>query len=313
MPETIRIGTRASKLALWQSNHIADLLRRTYPEREVELVVMTTKGDKILDQSLPSIGGKGLFTEELEAALLRGDIDCAVHSLKDLPTDNPPGLVVSAIPERAPIEDVLVSKGQRSLADLPQGATIGTSSRRRAAQLLRQRPDLHIIDIRGNVPTRIRKALDPDSDYDATVLAHAGVMRLGLTEHIAQILSLDVMLPAPGQGAIGIQTRTDNADLFAPLIDWQTRLAVTAERTFLNKLGGGCAVPVAAHTVLDGDTLRFRGRVNDVDGRKQIEVTRTANAQADSHALTIAAAIGRSAAEEAIQQGANEILAELKT
>ena len=313
MPETIRIGTRGSQLALWQSNHIADLLRRAYPEREVELVVMTTKGDKILDQSLPSIGGKGLFTEELEAALLRGDIDCAVHSLKDLPTDNPPGLVVGAIPERAPIEDVLVSKGKRSLADLPQGATVGTSSRRRAAQLLRQRPDLHIIDIRGNVPTRIRKALDPDSDYDATVLAHAGVMRLGLTEHITQILSLDVMLPAPGQGAIGIQTRTDNADLFAPLTDWQTRLAVTAERTFLNKLGGGCAVPVAAHTVLDGDTLRFRGRVNDVDGGKQIEVTRTANAQADSHALSIAAAIGRSAAEEAIQQGANEILAELKT
>ena len=305
--QTIRIGTRGSKLARWQATHIASLLAEHYPETTVETVIFTTRGDKILDKSLPSIGGKGVFTEELEQALLSGDIDCAVHSLKDLPTDNPAGLTVGAIPERAPVEDVLVSQGGVPLLDLPQNAVVGTSSLRRAAQIKAVRPDINIIDIRGNVQTRISKALAPDGDYDATILARAGVERLELTEHISQILPLGTMLPAPGQGAIGVQCRDDETslNLFAPLFHEPTRAAVTAERVFLSALGGGCAVPVAAHGVVTGDTLTLTARVGAPDGSAVITVS-------GETSLAEAATLAQQLAAQAIEQGANDILDEVR-
>lgn len=305
--QTIRIGTRGSKLARWQAAYIADLLVAHYPSATVETVVFTTKGDQILDKSLPSIGGKGLFTEELERALLAGEIDCAVHSLKDLPVNNPDGLTVGAVPPRAPVEDVLISRDGVTLMALRAGAVIGTSSLRRAAQIKAVRPDIDIIDIRGNVPTRINKALDPDGPYDATILARAGVTRLDLTAHVSEVLSLDAMLPAPGQGAIGVQCRADAASraLFAPLVHEPTRVSVTAERVFLSGLGGGCAVPVAAYGVVEGDTLRLTGRVGAPDGSRVITVRGEA-------ALATAADLGRDLAGQAIDQGASEILAEVR-
>ncbi|MEO0595998.1 MAG: hydroxymethylbilane synthase [Chloroflexota bacterium] len=312
MTDTIRIGTRSSRLALWQSNYIADCLREHYPEADVQLVEFTTKGDKILDKSLPSIGGKGLFTEELETALVAGDIDCAVHSLKDLPTQNPAGLTIGAVPERAPVEDVLVSKHGLSLMDLPKNAKVGTSSLRRAAQIHHVRPDIEIIDIRGNVPTRIQKALDPAGDYDAIVLARAGVERLDMTEHITEILTLDTMLPAPGQGAIGVQSREDNEALFAPLTDLGTLLTVTAERTFLQRLQGGCSVPIAAFATYKDNTLTLTGRVASVDGTQWIEVSNEATALAHTKPFIVAEEVGRYAAVEALEKGAKAILDEVK-
>jgi len=216
----IIVGTRRSDLALWQTHHVIDSLKNAYDDLTAEVVVISTKGDEILDKPLPEIGGKGLFTEALEAALRAKEIDIAVHSLKDLPTQNPPGITVGAVPARADVRDVLVSRDGHTLDTLPQGATVGTSSRRRQAQLLAYRPDLRLIDIRGNVPTRIEKTLNPDGPYDATVLAKAGVDRLQLAEHISQVLPLNIMLPAPGQGALGIQCRDDEATkTFASAVD----------------------------------------------------------------------------------------------
>lgn len=310
MPKTIRIGTRGSKLALWQANYVADLLREQYPDTKVKLIIFTTKGDKILDKSLLSIGGKGLFTEELESALLSGDIDCAVHSLKDLPTENPEGLTIGAVPKRAPVEDVLISKHGKNLDELPEGAKLGTSSLRRAAQLRRYRSDFEIIDIRGNVPTRITKALDPDGDYDAIVLARAGVERLELSEHITQIISLDIMLPAPGQGAIGVQCRDSESErqLFVKINDEKTQLAVTAERAFLNRLEGGCSVPVAAYARGEGlESFELLGNVLSVDGTEKLETSGiTAWVQKD------AIYIGQKMADNLLKQGAAEILAQVK-
>lgn len=301
--QTIRIGTRGSKLARWQSDYIADLLRSTYPDATVEIVVISTKGDEILDKPLPEIGGKGLFTLELENALHAGDIDCAVHSLKDLPTENPAGLIIGAIPARAPVADVLVSRNGQPLDALQQGATLGTSSRRRAAQLLAHRPDLNIIDIRGNVPTRINKCLDENGPYDAIVLAQAGVTRLGLDEHITQVLDFEMMLPAPGQGAIGVQCRAGDDAAFAPLMDAPTQLAVTAERAFLNKLEGGCSVPVAALATINGDCIALDARVIGVSGSPIVAVTAESSIELDAARL-----LGVSAAENALQQGAGDIL-----
>ena len=311
--DKIRIGTRGSKLALWQANYVADLLSQHYRGADISLVTFTTKGDKILDKSLPSIGGKGLFTEELESALMNADIDCAVHSLKDLPTQIPYGLTIGAIPARAPVEDVLISKQNLKLTDLPQGAKIGTSSLRRAAQIRHSRHDIEIINIRGNVPTRIQKAFDPDSDYDAIILARAGVQRLDLMAHVSEILSLETMLPAPGQGAIAIQCRDDNETIFEPLTHIPTWLAVTAERMFLQRLQGGCSVPVAAYCTYANDTLEFIGRVASVDGQQWIEVTREATALTSTKPYIIAEELGRYSALEAIKQGASDILAEVKS
>ncbi len=306
----IVVGSRRSDLALWQTNHVIHLLKQAYPGLTAEIKIISTKGDEILDKSLPSIGGKGLFTEALEHALREGEIDIAVHSLKDLPTEDAPELTVGAIPTRADVRDVLVSRNGERLDALPQGATVGTSSRRRAAQLLKRRPDLNVVDIRGNVPTRIEKTLAADGIYDATILAKAGVERLSLSQHVREIFSFEVMLPAPGQGALGIQCR-DDADslaLLAPIQHEDTMLTVTAERAFLNALGGGCSVPVAALAELDANTLLLRVCVASVDGKKVIRLEQSVELAAGDTRRTGADSLGRDLAKSAIERGASEIL-----
>ncbi len=302
--KTVRIGTRGSALARWQTDHVAALLQTAHPDLRVEVEIITTQGDRVIDKPLAQVGGKGVFTAELEAALRSGAIDFAVHSLKDLPTESPDGLPIGAIPTRANPADVLVSRDGLTLATLPQGARVGTSSRRRAAQLLHLRPDLQILDIRGNVDTRIRKALD--GGYDAILLAFAGLERLGRLEAISQQLSLDDMLPAPGQGALAVQCRDETAslDLLAPIRHAVTTSAVTAERAFLAGLGGGCSLPIAAYAEVDDATLHLRGRVNSPDGKQQIDVMLTG--QVDQ-----AETLGYALADQALAQGAAALLESL--
>jgi len=299
----LRLGTRGSALARWQTDYVAGLLAAAWPALACEVVEFRTQGDRVLDTPLPLLGGKGVFTAELEAALHSGDIDFAVHSLKDLPTEMPAGLALGAVPIRAEAADVLISRAGYTLETLPQGATVGTSSRRREAQLLHHRPDLRILDVRGNVDTRIRKALAADGPYDALLLAHAGLARLGHTDAITQVLPLDVMLPAPGQGALGIQCRAEASTLalLAPLNHAPTRLAVDAERAFLVGLGGGCAVPIAAYATVEDGHLHLRGRVTAVDGGLQIDVA-IAGPGDD------AAGLGARLAELALAQGAAQLL-----
>lgn len=294
-------ATRPSALARWQTRWVIQALKNLHPDLECEEKVITTQGDKILDRPLPEIGGKGLFTQELEHELLSGAVHCAVHSLKDLPVENPAGLTIGCIPARAEVRDVLVSKNQYTLATLPTGASVGTSSLRRAAQLLSLRSDIRIESLRGNVDTRLRKALE--SQYDAIILAGAGLTRLGLDQQVTEWLSLDVMLPAPGQGALAIQCRTGDQmtlNLLTALEDDATRKSVTAERAFLQGLGGGCSVPVAAYATTEDHLIRLKGLVIMEDGKKSIQVNRTG---------TDAQLLGQELAHEAIDQGANEILA----
>jgi len=252
--DRIVIGSRGSKLALVQSNFVAGLLRAASPGLTVDIEVISTRGDRIVDRPLAEIGGKGLFTEELEAALRDKSIDLAVHSLKDLPVQNPGGLTVGAIPKRATPNDALVAREATSLATLREGARLGTSSLRRKAQLLIARPDLKIVDLRGNVDTRIAKVLER-GELDAAVLACAGLERIGRAGVITEVLKPEVMLPAPGQGALGIQCRADDAEvltLLGTLDDADTRAEVTAERALLEGLGGGCQAPIGAL----GETIR---------------------------------------------------------
>ncbi len=300
----LRLGTRTSPLALWQTQHIAASLEAAWPEVRCTLTPITTQGDSALSAPLPSIGGKGLFTQELEHALLAGAIDLAVHSLKDLPTQLPSGLTLGAIVGRADVRDVLVAPHGETLTSLPAGARIGTSSRRRAAMLRALRPDLHPVSIRGNVDTRLRKA--SAGEVEALVLAAAGVLRLGLEEHITQWFSLEEMLPAPGQGALGVQCRADDGvtlRYLAALDSSQVRAGVTAERAFLHALGGGCATPVGAYAqLLDGDTgrLRLTGAALAPDGSRQIRVV---GEGADAQTL------GEGLAHQALAQGAATLLA----
>jgi hydroxymethylbilane synthase len=314
LPDTVRIGTRGSALARWQADHVAGLLRATYPGLRVEIVVLTTHGDRVLDTPLPLIGGKGVFTAELEDALRGSQIDLAVHSLKDLPTDEPEGIVVGATPPRASVEDALVSSSGCTLDTLPEGAAVGTSSRRRAAQLIHARPDVRCVDLRGNVDTRLRKALDPDGPYDAVLLARAGLERLGRADAISQTLPLDVMLPAPGQGALAIQCRDEEPwlALLRPLDHAATRVAVTAERAFLAGLGGGCSVPVAAYGSINHRSLILMGRVTSLDGSQQIDVSLTSDYDlSDSAALLGASVSGHALAAQALQQGVAPLLEEM--
>lgn len=299
----IRLGTRGSELARWQTEYVKARLQEAWPDKQFEVQVITTRGDVVLDTPLPLIGGKGVFTAELESALREGAIDFAVHSLKDLPTESPDGLTIGATPERASVQDVLISRGGQGLDALPAGASVGTSSRRRAAQLLHRRPDLKIIDIRGNVPTRIAKALDPNGPYDALVLARAGLERLNLLENVTEELSLDVMLPAPGQGALAIQCRdeVESLVLLQPLNHTATWAAVTAERAFLDGLGGGCSTPVAAYGRVQGGDVHLRGRVIAVDGGRVIEVSGSA-------AVRSARQLGLELAQQALDQGADKLL-----
>ncbi len=258
---SLRAGTRGSRLALWQTDLVASRLRQAWPGLQVERVLITTLGDRVSDVPLPRIGDKGIFTRELEDALRAGTIDLAVHSLKDLPTELPPGLVIAAILERADPRDALVGPSPVTIDTLRAGARVGTSSLRRRAQLLARRPDLDVRDLRGNVPTRVDKVLA--GDLDAAVLALAGLTRLGLSDHVVEVFGTDVMLPAPGQGALAVEIRADDqrtAAWVAPLDDRDTRLATTAERTMLAQLEGGCQAPIGAlATFADVGILRLEG------------------------------------------------------
>lgn len=294
------VGTRTSPLALWQSEHVCQRLQEAWPHLTCQLQDFVTSGDKTLDKPLPAIGGKGLFTAELEAALQAGTIDIAVHSLKDLPTANASGLVLGAITERADVRDALLTRPGQTLATLPHGAIVGTSSLRRQAQLLALRPDLVLRSIRGNVDTRIRKL--QSGEYDAIILAAAGLERLGRTAVITQYLPLETMLPAPGQAALAVQCRADDTATLALLtaIDHApTRTAVTAERTFLQSLGGGCSAPIAAYAHWQGDTLNLTGLVASADGRSQIRL----HAQHTDPTL-----LGQHLAHQALAQGASTLL-----
>jgi hydroxymethylbilane synthase len=306
---TIRIGARGSQLSLCQVDLVANLLRAAHPHLSIEVVAITTKGDRVLDTPLPLLGGKGLFTREIESALLTERIDLAVHSLKDLPTTDTDGIVIGAIPKRASAADVMIANGGVQLADLPLGARIGTSSPRRAAQLKRYRSDLQPASIRGNVETRIRKCGDPDNGYHAIVLAAAGIDRLGLALGTAEMLPFEVMLPAPGQGALAVQCRSDGsmACLLDAINDRESALAVTAERAFLEALGGGCTAPIAALGVVSDGEARLSGRVLNPDGSHSVDVA--LNCAGTS--LDQVRALGSRLAELAIAQGADSFLERL--
>lgn len=260
-------ATRPSALARWQTKYIAEQLQNVWEDLRCEEVIIKTKGDRILDVPLPEVGGKGLFTHELEGALREGRVDAAVHSLKDLPTEDSPGLNIGLIPERADARDVLIFPGGQELNDLPKGAVVGTSSNRRAAQLLAYRPDLSVKSIRGNVDTRLRKV--NAGEYDAIILAAAGVTRLGSRAQISQYLPYEIMLPAPGQGALAVQCRADEEGtlkILRALEHPPTRLAVTAERAFLEALGGGCSLPVGALATVTEERIELQGVIASPDG-----------------------------------------------
>lgn len=302
LTRSLVLGTRGSALARWQTNWVCAQLRHAWPAVDCQLKPFSTSGDRLLDKPLPEIGGKGVFTQELENALRSGEIDIAVHSLKDLPIDNVPGLTLGAICEREDARDVLIAHDGWPLARLPQGARVGTSSLRRAAQLLAIRPDLSVLPLRGNVDTRIRKAMT--GDYDAIVLAAAGVLRLGLGERISEHLSLEVMLPAPGQGAMAVQCRADDSatrELLTTIDHTPTRAAITAERAFLHGLGGGCSAPVAAYAISHPQSalISLTGLVASQDGRLVIRVTGEGS---EPHI------IGAQLAQKALAQGAGELL-----
>jgi hydroxymethylbilane synthase len=296
-------ATRPSALARWQTQWVIAALQQIHRNLECEEKVITTQGDKNLDQPLPDIGGKGLFTQELESELLSGAVQCAVHSLKDLPVQITAGLTVGCIPVRGEVRDALVSAKSDTLASLPQSAVVGTSSLRRSAQLLAFRPDLQARSLRGNVDTRVRKALD--GLYDAIILAGAGLTRLGLEKHVREWIPLTIMLPAPGQGALAVQCRaSDQATLrlLAALSDESTRKAVTAERSFLGGLGGGCSVPVAAYATASPEpssVIHLVGLVISTDGRKIARVTGEG---------PDALELGTRLAQQALAQGAGDIL-----
>ncbi len=271
----IVIGTRASALALWQTGYVVDHLRAATPGLDVEIKTIQTRGDRVRDRALSQVGGKGLFVKEIESALLSGEIDLAVHSLKDMPTEQPEALALGAILERADPRDALVVRGgdghRPDLATLPGDARVGTSSLRRRAQILAARPDLQVLDLRGNVDTRLRKLRE--GQYEAIVLAVAGLERLGHAEAISQVLPLDLMLPAVGQGALCVEVRaSDEATraLIAPLDHAPTRQAAEAERALLRWLEGGCQVPVGAHAEIDGDRVRLQGLVAALDGSRLV-------------------------------------------
>ena len=267
MKKIITIGTRKSLLALWQSNYIKDCLEKKYPDCEVRLQKIVTKGDKILDVPLSKIGGKGLFTKEIETALLEGEVDLAVHSLKDMPTKLPDGLCLTAITRRAVVGDAFVSNKYRTFAEMPAGAVLGTSSLRRKAQLLARRPDLDIRDLRGNVDTRLRK-LD-DGQYDAIILAAAGLTRLGYGDRIKETLPCDFCIPAVGQGALAIECRSDNTEvrnLLEFLNHPETKSCTDAERAFLGLVEGGCQVPIGVHADIVNDTMHITAIIASLDG-----------------------------------------------
>ena len=306
LKKNLVIGTRGSKLALWQANHIAESIRTRYPSVEVTIVRIVTTGDRILDVPLAKIGGKGLFTKELETAMLQGEIDLAVHSLKDMPTELPPGLTLAAVTRRADPGDALISPRFSTLDELPSGARVGTSSLRRRAQLLHYRPDLLISDLRGNLDTRLNKVRT--QELDAIILAVAGLKRLGWEQDISQVLPHSICLPAVGQGALAIEARQDDVEvleLLSFLNDQETRAAVFAERAFLRVIEGGCQVPVGVYGEISGQRLSLSALIASVDGQTMIKDQVCGDA-ADGEAL------GDELAKRMLAAGGREILAALE-
>ncbi len=303
--EKIRIATRKSPLALWQAEYVAARLRAAYPALQTELVRMTTRGDKILDSPLAKVGGKGLFVKELEQGMLNGTADIAVHSMKDVPVDFPPGLQLGAVLQRHDPRDAMISNQYQSFSEIPPGAKIGTSSLRRQCQIKMHCAEYEIISLRGNVNTRLSK-LDAGT-YDAIVLAAAGMERLGLQSKISEYLDTGFCLPAIGQGAIGIECRSDDPDaleLLNCLNDNNTRICISAERAMNRTLEGGCQVPIAGFAELNGDVLRLRGLVGQPDGSKIIRSESSGHAE-DANQL------GQDLANKLLCLGADKILRDL--
>ncbi len=304
--QVLRLGTRGSKLALWQAQYVARELSSHLDGVTVEIVVIKTKGDKILDVPLAQIGDKGLFTHEIENELLDGQIDLAVHSLKDLPSLLGEGLCLGAVLPRENPHDVFISTRHQSLADLPEGAIIGTSSLRRVAQLKKMRPDLTLANMRGNVETRIRKM--EEQGLDGIILAYAGVKRLGFEGSISQIITEEEILPAVGQGAIAIELRTDDQEtsrLLEPINDRDTWLEITAERAFLARLEGGCQVPIACLARKEADQLKINGLIASLDGSRVYQACLDCD-------LEDVAGSGRQLAEQLLARGAGQILDEIR-
>ncbi len=305
MGKTLSIGTRSSKLALWQADYVAGRLREAHPGLVVEEKRMTTKGDRILDAPLAKIGGKGLFTKELETAMLAGEIDIAVHSLKDMPTEVPEGLVITAITERYDPGDAVVSPRYRTLAALPKGARVGTSSLRRRAQILAARPDLTLLDLRGNVNTRLKK-LDA-GEYDAIILAVAGLKRLGFGERITEVLPRTLCLPAVGQGALAIEARAEDTET-RRLVDFLRDDAMAdcglAERSFLKTVEGGCQVPVGVYAVAEGEDMTVEAVIASLDGRESFrDILRGSRREAEN--------LGKALADRLLDAGGIKILHEI--
>ncbi len=305
MRKQIRIGTRGSALALWQAEWVKSELEKKYPSVSVSLTKIKTTGDKILDVPLAKVGGKGLFVKEIEEAMLANEIDIAVHSMKDVPTFFPDGLHLACITKREDARDALFSRNKVAFKDLPRGANIGTSSLRRQAQLMNIRPDFVIHQLRGNVDTRLRKL--KEGQYDAIILAAAGVKRLGLAENITELIDPEVSLPAIGQGALGIECRVDDRELNDMISFFNhpdTRVAVTGERALLRRLEGGCQVPIACYGTVRGANLHLTGLVGSVDGKRIIKDTIEGHVdQADKLGVTLA--------EKLLKEGADAILREV--
>ncbi len=302
--KSLRIGTRASQLALWQANWVKSELEKRYPGMEVTLTKIKTLGDKILDVPLAQVGGKGLFVKEIEEAMLRNEIDIAVHSMKDVPTDFPEGLGLVCITEREDPRDALISKGV-TFATLPQGAKIGTSALRRQAQLLKVRPDLQMVIIRGNVETRMNKL--ETENLDAVILAAAGLNRLGFADRIVEILPPELSLPAIGQGALGIECRLDDAKVRETIAFFnhpETSYAVRAERSLLKRCEGGCQVPIAAFGVVNGDQMTLTGFIASIDGARTLRESINGPVAECEH-------LGCELAERLLRNGGKEILEEV--
>ena len=300
-----KIGTRGSKLALVQSQWVKEKVEAEHPDVKVELLTIKTTGDKMLDTPLSLIGGKGLFVKEIEEALLKKQVDVAVHSIKDVPAELPEGLIISTFPERQDPHDALISTGNQTLEQLPKGARVGTSSLRRSAQLLCMRPDLDLVPLRGNVDTRLKKL--EAGEFQAIILAAAGLRRLGLAKRISQIIPSTQILPAIGQGALGLEVRRDNEQiikLLAFLNNEQTEVTVKAERAFLKRLEGGCQVPIAAYASLNGEELHLEGLVAELDGTRFIR-------DEISGKKGRATEIGDSLARRLLDSGADKILARI--
>jgi hydroxymethylbilane synthase len=299
----IRLGTRGSKLALWQAHWVATTFTKLYPHLRTELVIISTRGDRTLDAMLPEVGGKGFFTEELDQSLLQGDIDLAVHSLKDLPTTLPEGLVLAAVCNRTWVQDVLVSRTSQTLDVLPNGARVGTCSLRRTAQIKYLRPDVQILPLRGNVPTRLAKLRD--GEYDAIVLAEAGMRRLGLDDQITEVFPVTMVLPAPAQGALGVVVRRHHRQLLelsTSLDELEARATTTCERAFLHRLEAGCQAPVAALAEYHAGLLGCHGLIAALDGTQLLRRFIHGRVE-DAHAL------GEALAGQLLSEGGEAILA----